>query len=95
MTCHYIIVSIIIISESHSFLLVIRCNGITILSQFEHTLNKKLSDTLKQKLNTVYLMCIHFHYKHTFDHTLNYTLNPYIKHVFNYTSVNKLNQHGL
>ncbi len=32
MTCHYIIVSIIIISESYSFLLVIRCNGITILS---------------------------------------------------------------
>ena len=33
MTCHYIIVIIIIISESYSFLLVIRCNGITILSK--------------------------------------------------------------
>ena len=34
MTCHYIIVSIVIISEFYSFLLVIRCNGITILSLF-------------------------------------------------------------
>ena len=33
MTCHYIIVSIFIISESYSLLLVIRCNGITIVSK--------------------------------------------------------------
>jgi hypothetical protein len=32
MTCQYIIVSIFIISESYSLLLVIRCNGITVLS---------------------------------------------------------------
>ena len=44
MTCQYFIVSRFIISESYSLLLVIRCNGITILSHtfnvlFKHTFN--------------------------------------------------------